>query len=108
MRSRVIVLALAAAFASGRAAGQSLELSSDTTLSLRHVVVGPAAPVSDTGSAVTVGGLGPPGHTVTLPAGVNLDGFERTATGDVYFSTDVSAAIAGLPAPGVAGPGDVV
>jgi hypothetical protein len=108
MRRRAIAFVLAAACIHGRAAGQSLELSSDTTLSLRGVVVGPAAPAADAGTAVTLGGLGPPGHAVTLPPGVNLDGFERTSTGDVYFSTDVSTAIAGLAAPGVAGPGDVV
>ena len=105
---RVVALAVLACCVGRRVWGQSLEASSDTTLSLRGVVVGPGIPIGDSGGAVTAGIVGPPGHGVTLPAGANLDGFERLASGDVLFSTDVSVNVPGLPAPGVAGPGDVV
>jgi len=105
---RAVALAIFAACLHARARGQSLEVCSDTTLSLRGVLGGPAAPIGDTGAAVNVGIVGPPGHGFTLPGNANLDGFERLASGDVLFSTDVSVAVPGLPAPGLVGPGDVV
>ena len=104
---RRALLALVASLLCRRALAQSFEVSTDTTVSLRGVVVGPAVPARDTG-LVLAGQLGPPGHAVALPAGVNVDGFDRATSGDTWFSTDVTVAVASLPAPGIARPGDVV
>ena len=103
-----IALAAALTLAGTQARAETLELSSDTALSLRGVFVAPDAPAKDTGAAVTVTPLGPGAPGISLPKGAKLDGFDRLPNGDVLFSTDVPVQLAGLPAPGVAMPGDVV
>lgn len=99
---------VAVLFAAQAATGQSLEVSPDTTTVLGGVVVDRRQPAEDDGATVTPTALGPSAPGLALPAGANLDAFDRMANGDVVFSTDITVAVAGLAAPGVAGPADVV
>jgi hypothetical protein len=87
---------------------QSFELSPDTTTVLGGVVVDRRQPAEDDGATVTPTAIGPSTPGVSLPDGSNLDAFDRFPNGDVVFSTDITVAVAGLPAPGIATPGDVV
>ena len=103
-----IALALALTLVSTQLRAETLELSSDTAISLRGVFVAPNAPAKDTGAAVIVAPLGPSAPGISLPNGANLDGFDRLPNGDVLFSSDVPVAVPGLASPGVAEPGDVV
>jgi hypothetical protein len=90
------------------ALGQSFEVSTDTTTLLGGVVVDRRQPAEDNGATITPTAIGPTAPGISLPDGANLDAFDRLPTGEVVFSTDIPVAIPGLPAPGVAGPGDVV
>ncbi len=101
-----LVLALSALASEGLA--QSLEISSDTTTVLAGVVVDRRQPAEDDNVAIVPTAIGPAAPGVSLPNGSDLDAFDRLPNGDVLFSTDITVAVAGLPAPGVAGPGDVV
>jgi hypothetical protein len=87
---------------------QSFEVSSDTTTVLAGVVVDRRQPAEDDGATVTPTAIGPTSPGVALPSGSDLDAFDRFPNGDVVFSTDITVAVAGLPAPGIAGAGDVV
>ena len=106
MKTALVLLALLAAPAAARA--QSLELSSDTTSNLGGIAIDPRQVVEDDGATIVATALGPSAPGLALPDGANLTAFERLPTGEVVFSTDVTVAIAGLAAPGVAGPSDVV
>jgi hypothetical protein len=87
---------------------QSFEVSSDTTTVLAGVVVDRRQPAEDDGATITPTAIGPAAPGVSLPNGSDLDAFDRFPNGDVLFSTDITVAVAGLPAPGVAEAGDVV
>ncbi len=106
MRTRLLALVLLATPPAVHA--QSLEVSPDTTTVLAGVVVDRRQPAEDDGATVTPTAIGPAVPGVTLPNGSDLDAFDRFPNGDVVFSTDITVPVAGLPAPGVAGPGDVV
>jgi hypothetical protein len=75
---------------------------------LANVVVDRRQPAEDDGATVAPTTIGPAAPGVSLPDGSDLDAFDRLPNGDVLFSTDITVAVSGLPAPGVAGPGDVV
>jgi hypothetical protein len=103
-----VVLALTFVAVSAPALAQSFEVSTDTTVVLAGVVVDRRQPAEDDGATVVPTALGPTAPGITLPDGANLDAFDRLPSGEVVFSTDIAVAIAGLAAPGVAGPADVV
>jgi hypothetical protein len=90
------------------ARGEDLEVSPDTTTTLNSVVVDRRQPALDDGVSVTPTAIGPSSPGITLPNGANLDAFDRLASGEVVFSTDITVSVAGLPAPGIAKPDDVV
>ena len=111
MRSAVAwigAVCLLGALAPGAASAQSLEVSSDTAITLKGTTLSPRVPGLDDGVSLTIRPLGPAAPGITLPAGVNLDGFDRLANGDVLFSIDVATPIPGLAPPGIAHPNDVV
>jgi hypothetical protein len=106
---RALALALVgSSLAAAAASGQSFEVSPDTTTMLGGVVVDRRQPAEDDGVTIVPTALGPSAPGITLPNGANLDAFDRLPSGEVVFSTDITVAIAGLAAPGVAGPSDVV
>jgi len=111
LRARILSLGLVSVVTLGAAAGaiaQSFEVSTDTTTVLAGVVVDRRQPAEDDGVTVVPMAIGPAAPGVSLPNGSDLDAFDRLPNGDVLFSTDITVAVTGLPAPGVAGPGDVV
>lgn len=107
-RLRSVLVSMLMLGVSGSALAQSFEVSSDTTAVLGGVVVDRRQPAKDDGVTIVPTALGPSAPGISLPNGANLDAFDRLPTGEVVFSTDIAVAIAGLPAPGVAGPADVV